>query len=62
LSLEVLIVSEPKRPSVLAGLIAEGKADPITAEERAIVAEIRAFYEKKYGHVRRESRQARKSA
>ncbi|TQL53976.1 hypothetical protein [Subtercola boreus] len=42
-------MSESKRPSVLAGLIAEGKADPITAEERAIVAEIRAYYEKKFG-------------
>lgn len=46
--------------SALAGRIAEGKADPISDEERAIVAEIRAFYEKKYG--RRESRQGRKSA
>ncbi|MEA9984625.1 hypothetical protein [Subtercola sp. RTI3] len=55
-------MSELKRPSVLAGLIAEGRADPITAEERAIVAEIRAFYEKKYGHGGREPRQTRKSA
>ena len=42
-------MTESKRPSVLAGLIAEGKADPITAEERAMVAEIRAYYEKKFG-------------
>ncbi|CAN5219849.1 hypothetical protein BH09ACT6_BH09ACT6_15590 [soil metagenome] len=35
------------QPSALAGRIAEGKADPITAEERAIVAELRASYEKR---------------
>ncbi|GAA0999814.1 hypothetical protein [Subtercola frigoramans] len=36
--------------SALSGRIAEGKADPITAEERAIVGELRASYEKRFGH------------
>ncbi|RFA13907.1 hypothetical protein B7R21_07550 [Subtercola boreus] len=51
-----------RRTSALASRIAEGKADPITNEEREIVAKIRAFYEKKYGHNIRQPRQARKSA
>lgn len=38
-----------KRLSVLAERIAAGKADPITPEERAIVAGFRADYERKYG-------------
>lgn len=51
-----------KQASALANRIAEGKADPISDEEREIVAEIRAFYEKKYGHRGRVQRQVRKSA
>jgi hypothetical protein len=38
-----------KQSSALAGRIAAGKADPISEEERAIVAELRANYEKKFG-------------
>ncbi|MBM7473163.1 hypothetical protein [Subtercola frigoramans] len=58
-------MDRPKRPSALAGLIAAGKADPITDEERAIVAELRAFYEKKYGgspHSRSDRQSIPKSA
>lgn len=35
--------------SALAGRIAAGKAEPISAEERAIVAEMRKFFDQKYG-------------
>jgi hypothetical protein len=38
-----------KRVSALAGRIAAGKADPISPEERRIVAGLRASYEQKYG-------------
>lgn len=45
-----------KRASALEGRIAAGKADPITAEERAIVADLRAGFEEKYGGRRRPKR------
>ena len=38
-----------KRVSALAERIAAGKADPISVEEREIVAGLRADFEKKYG-------------
>lgn len=47
--MEVVDVAKKKRVSVLAERIAAGKADPISAEERAIVAGFRADYERKYG-------------
>lgn len=47
---EVVIVGTMRgRPSALAERIAAGKADPISDEERQIVAGLRADYEKKYG-------------
>lgn len=42
-------MGKQKRVSVLAGRIAAGKADPISAEEREIVAGLRTLYAKKYG-------------
>lgn len=38
-----------KRRSVLADRIAAGQADPISEDERQIVKDLRAGYEKKYG-------------
>lgn len=38
-----------KRASVLAPRIKAGKADPISSEEKAIVASLRMDFEKKYG-------------
>ena len=43
------MVKKVRRPSALAGRIAAGKADPISPEERAIVAELRATYETRFG-------------
>jgi hypothetical protein len=44
-----LPVSTVARELLLQSLTSENRADPITPEERAIVAEIRAFYERKFG-------------
>lgn len=38
-----------KRASVLAPRIKAGKADPISPEEKAIVASLRSNFETKYG-------------
>jgi hypothetical protein len=46
---EVGEMVKQKRVSVLAGRIAAGKADPISAEEREIVAGLRTLYAKRYG-------------
>ncbi|WP_315093264.1 hypothetical protein [uncultured Cellulomonas sp.] len=48
-------------PSALSSRIAAGKAEPITAEERAIVAGLRADFERKYGRpaVRRPTKLAK---
>lgn len=53
-----------KRASVLAERIAEGKADPISMEERQIVAGLRADFEKRYGTIlvpKRKPQQPRKT-
>lgn len=42
-------MAEERRVSALADLIAAGKADPISDEERAIVARIQAKFQQKYG-------------
>lgn len=42
-------MAEQKRLSVLAERIAAGKADPISPQEREIVAGLRAYHAKKYG-------------
>ncbi|APF34911.1 hypothetical protein [Microbacterium paludicola] len=43
------MVDKKRRVSVLSQRIAAGKADSISAEEREIVANLRNFYELKYG-------------
>lgn len=42
-------MAKKKRMSALAWRIAAGKADPISDEEREIVADLRSYYIKKYG-------------
>lgn len=44
-----MVPTTPKRPSALAERIAAGKAEPISVEEREIVAALRADFEKKFG-------------
>lgn len=46
---KVVTMADWKDVSVLGERIANGKADPISDEERSIVALFRADYEKKYG-------------
>lgn len=46
---EVGEMTGQERQSVLAERIAAGKADPISAEERKIVAGLQNFHAKKYG-------------
>lgn len=42
-------MAQEQQVSALATRIAAGKAEPISAEERKIVAGLRAGFEKKYG-------------
>ncbi len=51
----VQVAIQKKRMSALSTRISQGKADPITPEERRIVADLRARYEQRVGAAKRSS-------